>query len=497
MSASLSSETVQPENKPPPTEPEIVVFSQSDPDDPRHWQKAKKRGAPGEGQLREMYGVNADVASTGLTLYVLGFAIGPLVWPCSEMYGRRIPYMLSWVLMILTIVPSAFVENIVVILVFRLFTGICAACALNNLYPNDLRALSRGLGSLFGFFMAAHSGRGFWVLRIHWLFCIACMPLVFLFPETYGPTILSKRAARLRKEGKNAYAAHEVHGKSTMQVLQGHILRPLAMCVREPIVLGAAAWISLGYGIMYFFFEAYPVVFIEQATSFPLPIVFLGITFGMVLAVVLYPYLVRKCATIPLPGIQRGELDPLEANLKFVLTACLLLPISMFWFAWTSGPETHWLAPASAGIPFGYSSIILFFGFLSYTSHTYSVYSSSANAANTFVRSLVCSAFPVFSHAVMDNLGTKWGVSLFGFLSLALIPVPLVFIRYGAALRARSHFARAAKEVASRMRQSSIADDMEEPQDESERVVCDDMVKSRTSVEKGELGGRAQAVEVG
>lgn len=35
--------------------------------------------APGEGQVQEMFGVNAEVASLGLTTYVLGFAFGPLL----------------------------------------------------------------------------------------------------------------------------------------------------------------------------------------------------------------------------------------------------------------------------------------------------------------------------------------------------------------------------------------------------------------------------------
>lgn len=48
-------------------------------------------------------------------------------------------------------------------------------------------------------------------------------------------------------------------------------------------------------------------------------------------------------------------------------------------------------------------------------------------------------------------MGTKWGVSLFGFLSFGLIPIPIIFIRYGPALRAKSKFAREAATVLARM----------------------------------------------
>ena len=42
-------------------------------------------------------------------------------------------------------------------------------------------------------------------------------------------------------------------------------------------------------------------------------------------------------------------------------------------------------------------------------------------------------------------------VSIFGFLSLGLFPIPLIFIRYGKQLRARSRYGQEAREVIMRM----------------------------------------------
>lgn len=95
---------------------EIVVFTPDDPEDPRNWTSGKKHRvialicllafvgvfgssvyvsradgprmdyvlliafqATGEGQIRRLYGVNEDIASTGLTVYVLGFGFAPLI----------------------------------------------------------------------------------------------------------------------------------------------------------------------------------------------------------------------------------------------------------------------------------------------------------------------------------------------------------------------------------------------------------------------------------
>ncbi|KAI0063445.1 MFS general substrate transporter [Artomyces pyxidatus] len=478
---------------------ELVVFSPNDPEDPVNWRLRRKlfvtasicilsfcavfgssAYAPGQQQLGEEYGVGVVTTSAGLSLYVLGFGTGPLICgPMSELYGRKLPYTLAWPLMIASIAPSAFADNIAVILLFRFFTGCCAACALNNgsglitdMFHNDIHAQSRAIiwysfcplsgpcfGSLVGFFVAAVSqGRALWVVRVHFYFAIAVWPLVFLLPETHGPTVLLYRARALRKEGHaTARAPQELHPTSKQQLIQKNILRPTQMLFYEPINQGAAIWISLAYGIIYFFFEAYPVVFIEQHhIPFRLcGLLFIPIPIGMVLVTAPYSQLTRLFARLPLPGIERkdGVLHPAESRLKLVLSACVLLPISLFWFAWTSGPETHWIAPALAGIAFGYSMMAIFMCFLAYVAQIYTIYASSAVACNTFARSIIACIFPVAAHSILDSMGTKWGVSLFGFLSLGLIPIPLIFIRYGEQLRQKSHFAKEAKAILAGLRQ--------------------------------------------
>ncbi|OBZ67552.1 Polyamine transporter 2, partial [Grifola frondosa] len=211
-------------------------------------------------------------------------------------------------------------------------------------------------GTLVGFFVAAHSGRDLWVLRVHLFLAVAVWPLVFLLPESYTPHILAKRAQALRKEGKlNARAAHELHAKTTIQLMQGHVVRPIAMLIYEPIVQGAAVWITVTYGILYFFFEVYPVVFIEQhGIPFQLcGILFLAISVGMLIAIVAFSSLVRLSEYIRIPLVERkGVVLPMEeTHFKVVLSA------------WSSGPETHWIAAALAGIPFGYANTAIFFSF--------------------------------------------------------------------------------------------------------------------------------------
>ena len=110
-----------------------------------------------------------------------------------------------------------------------------------------------------------------WVIRVHWIMVIVFWPLVFFLPETYGPAILTRRAKELRKQGeKNTFAAHELEAASKIALFKSHIGRPistsclfvcliykvakliklLAMLLIEPIIIGAAIWVSLAYSII-------------------------------------------------------------------------------------------------------------------------------------------------------------------------------------------------------------------------------------------------------
>ena len=70
---------------------------------------------------------------------------------------------------------------------------------------------------------------------------------------------------------------------------------------------------------------------------------------------------------------------------------------------------------------------------------------ASAIAANTFLRSLFGAVFPLFATYMFDALGVNWTGTLLGFVALLLVPIPVVFWKYGAKIRARSKFAPTAK----------------------------------------------------
>jgi hypothetical protein len=61
-------------------------------------------------------------------------------------------------------------------------------------------------------------------------------------------------------------------------------------------------------------------------------------------------------------------------------------------------------------------------------------------AATTFMRFLVSSSFPLLTGQMVRNLGFAWATSLLGFVTVAMIPIPWIFYRWGPSLRAKSRY---------------------------------------------------------
>lgn len=83
--------------------------------------------------LIRQFHISQEVAIVGVSLYVLGFAIGPLLWaPLSEMYGRRSIFIISFTCMTVFTVGAACAQSIAALLVLRFFAGATGASIMTN-----------------------------------------------------------------------------------------------------------------------------------------------------------------------------------------------------------------------------------------------------------------------------------------------------------------------------------------------------------------------------
>ena len=124
-----------------------------------------------------------------------------------------------------------------------------------------------------------------------------------------------------------------------------------------------------------------------------------------------------------------------------MIAGSIILPIGLFWFAWSSHPSTHWSAQVISGIFIGLGIILIFMSGVVYMVDVYMLNANSAIAINTFLRSAVAAGFPLFATYMYEGLGVDWATSLLGFVCVALIPFPLIFWFYGRRIRGLSKFA--------------------------------------------------------
>ena len=81
-----------------------------------------------------------------------------------------------------------------------------------------------------------------------------------------------------------------------------------------------------------------------------------------------------------------------------------------------------------------------------YIVDSYQHLAASALAAKTFIRSFWGASTVLFTFQMYERLGDQWASTLLAFISLACCGIPFLFWRYGARIRARSHYAFSGEE---------------------------------------------------
>ncbi|KAE8420697.1 major facilitator superfamily domain-containing protein [Aspergillus pseudocaelatus] len=414
------------------------------------------------GVTAKEFKVPTHVMSLATALTVLGLAMGPLVFgPMSELFGRKIPLLAGFIIFALFNIPVALANNLQTIMICRLLVGIGGSSglaivggALTDIFP----LIDRGVGvSVFAAatFIGSFAGPivgGFVVDSIgwrwtSWLTLIPALVLWLIYllfvPESYGPVILERRAKVLRCQTCN-WALHAKSEEVLVDfkvICRTYLIRPLVMLVVEPILLLVTVYMSIIYGILYLFLEAYPISFRDERNwnlgiaGLPFTSLLIGVVLSTVIIIV---YLKTRYSRLL---AQDGSVAPEEALILMFLGA-VLLPVGLFWFAWTSNPEISWVPQVVSGVLIGMGLFLIFLQGLNYIIDVYTTNANSAVAANVFLRSWVGAGFTMFAAGMYSKLGVPWATSLLGFLCVALVPVPIVFYCFGASIRRRSKFSK-------------------------------------------------------
>ncbi|KAF2108691.1 major facilitator superfamily domain-containing protein [Lophiotrema nucula] len=459
---------------------ELVTFKLHDPENPKNWSKAYKWWctmcvaltcfvvafnsavvtADIEG-VSETFHVSEEVSLLTITLFVIGFGVGPMVFaPLSEILGRRPIYAVTLFVAVLFTIPGAVAKNIGTLLVTRALAGIAFSApmtlvggTLADMWRNEERGvpmaafsaapfIGPAVGPLVGGFLSDAAGWRwlYWIQLI--LSAIVWILITFTVPETYAPALLAKRAKKMRKDtGDEKFVTEQdIDTRPFSQRLRIFLIRPFQLLFQELIVFFISVYMSVLYGLLYMFFVAYPIVYQKGKgyTAGITGLMFIPLMIGVLASAACAPLVNKHYMT--LVRKHNGK-PPAEARLIPMMISCWFIPVGMFIFAWTSYPHLHWIGPAIGGFPVGFGFIFLYNAANNYLVDSYQHQAASALAAKTCLRSFWGASTVLFTNQMYNRLGDQWASSLLAFIALACCAIPYVFYFKGAQIRSYSHFA--------------------------------------------------------
>lgn len=403
--------------------------------------------------VSEHYHVGSEVAVLSVSLMVIGFSLGPLIWsPVSDLYGRRVAYFVSMGLYTIFNIPCAISPNISGLMVSRFLCGVFASSGLclvggsiADMFPSSTRgkaiaffAFSPYCGPIFGplvnGFISVCTRRMDLIFWVNMAFAGVMWIIVSCIPETYAPVILKKRAAKLRKETGNPkiMTEQEAQGVDFKEMMRSCVVRPLYFVVTEPVLDATCFYVCLIYSLLYAFFFAYPVIFNELY----------GYKDNLI-GLMLIPILIGACLALGttfwceskyLKLIQTRRPTP-EDRLLGAMIGAPFAAIALWILGATSYKHIIWVGPASSGIAFGYGMVLIYYSLNNYIIDCYVQYASSALATKVFLRSAGGAAFPLFTTQMYHRLGLQWASWLLAFIATAMIALPFGFKKWGKELR--------------------------------------------------------------
>ncbi|KAM0326053.1 hypothetical protein ACHAPQ_007831 [Fusarium lateritium] len=376
-------------------------------------------------QVIHSFDISQEVATLGISLYVLGFACGPLVWgPLSELYGRRKIFFFTFMATTAFSAGAAGAGSFPALLVLRFLAGSIGSAPFSNapaVIADMFDKSERGMA------MCMFSGAPF-----------------------LGPAIGPMAGGFLSQAGGWRW----LHG---------------LLAAFTGVTWITSIYISIIYGTMYMCFAAFPIVF-QRGRGWDQGIgglAFTGIVIGVILSIASFVFEDKRYTRAARK--RDGPMEP-EDRLPPAMVGSILIPLGLFWFAWTTFLSVHWIVPIIGSVFFAWGLVLVFMALLNYLVDSYVIFAASVMAANSALRSLFGAAFPLFTRQMYANLGVQWASSIPAFLALACVPFPFLFFRYGSRIRMRCKYAAEAAGVLEGMQAPDVTDTADDTVVEDEEI---------------------------
>ncbi|KAL4860683.1 hypothetical protein BDV12DRAFT_191559 [Aspergillus spectabilis] len=395
-------------------------------------------------------------------MYQLGQAVGGIVIPpSSDLFGRRMPYLLSCLLFSVSCLIVGVVPHVSAVFIGRFFSGLASAVpsVVVSGTVEDQFNTERRVWIVLLWNAAATAGLAFGpvyascitaVASWRWIFYSAaigtgtCNILLLGIRESRPSKLLARKIAAVQIESPGAELRyHSADPFPTLRVfIKIVFIRSTVMMVTEPILIIVSSISAISWGVIYLFTESLigaftALDFTRTEASWP----FLALIVGVILDALPHIWEVQQ-----LRAKKRNKIriEP-EDKITGFTYGTIALAAGLWWFYSTTPPATahaHFMLPTAALVPIGFGVNEIAYTMSGYLTDTYTVYAAPAFAGLAFVRAVVAGIGPLVGHALFtgeQSVVPGYAIAAIGTVFCA---VPFVFSRVGRRFRQRSGFAQ-------------------------------------------------------
>ncbi|KAF4550379.1 Caffeine resistance protein-like protein 2 [Elsinoe fawcettii] len=391
----------------------------------------------------EEYKVSALSASLAMSLYVLGYGLGAMVFsPLSEVpsLGRNITYFATFFCFVLCSLGLSLSKNWSLFLFFRFFQGWMGAPALATgaASLHDLFELPEMPYALIAWITAATHTWPMWEFFFLSIICFITM-LLFL-PETLPAKLAHNYQKRNTPAPRRTKPLLRIPSEASVAriitICFMTVYKPTAIMLTNPAVFFANFYTCLTYTIYYSFFESFPRLFLEEHhfSQRQFSLTFLAIAAGTMVS--FGPYLLwarwwkRNYALI-------DEGRRAERCLEPAVFSSILIPVGLVLFASATDKGDNWIVPLiGVGIETAGLFVVLEC-LVNYLLVAYQKDAASLLAGNDFMRSVLAAGGIIFSQPMYDHLGVRTSVLLLASLTACCVAGMVALYLWGHKLRVR------------------------------------------------------------
>lgn len=301
------------------------------------------------------------------------------------------------------------------------------------------------LGILIGPVIGPVAG-GFVTEKLGWRWCFWLVTIVgginslvgiLFLKETYAPVLLRHRAQRMAVEMNHETIAADHDPRSLSKRLVVAVKRPMKILFLQPMVFIMAVYMALIYGTMYLLLTTFSTVWTEQYgfNTGEAGLTYIGLGCGFLLAVLVGIPQIDKIYNKLADRNPRGGKPEYRMPVANIGAVCI--PVGLFWYGWSLERKDFWIVPIIGSGIFGLGMILIFNSVQNYYIDAFTKYAASAIAAGSIFRAVVGATFPLFAPYLYGALGYGWGTSVLAFVSVLLMPMPLLIMKYGERVRNR------------------------------------------------------------